>query len=105
MEILVVTEKGYGKRVKLSQFKVQNRGGQGVFGQKVTDKTGGVVYARAITPGRQALITTNQGQSIRFALSDVSVFGRMSQGVRFIHLKDGETVTGADLVDEDSEDI
>ena len=104
-EILVVTEKGYGKRVKLSQFKVQNRGGQGVFGQKVTDKTGGVVYARAITPGRQALITTNQGQSIRFALSDVSVFGRMSQGVRFIHLKKGETVTGADLVDEDTEDI
>ena len=104
-EILIVTEKGYGKRVKLSKFKVQKRGGQGVFGQKVTEKTGGVVYARAISPGRQALITTNQGQSIRFALSDVSVLGRMSQGVRFINLKEGETVTGADLVDEDSEDI
>ena len=104
-EILIVTEKGYGKRVKLSQFKVQKRGGQGVFGQKVTEKTGGVVYARAISPGRQALITTNQGQSIRFALSDVSVLGRMSQGVRFINLKEGETVTGADLVDEDSEDL
>ena len=104
-KILIVTEKGYGKRVKLSQFKVQKRGGQGVFGQKITGKTGGVVYARATSLGRQALITTNQGQSIRFSLSDVSVLGRMSQGVRFINLKPGETVTGADLVDEDSEDL
>ena len=98
--ILVITEKGYGKRVKASEFRTQNRGGQGVLGQRITEKTGPVICARLVSSEQQALITTNQGQSIRFALSGVSIFGRNSQGVRFIHLKEGETVTGATLVDE-----
>ena len=100
-EILVVTEKGFGKRVRVSQFRVQRRGGGGVLGQKITERTGDVVYARMVTPGQQALITTNQGQAIRFALSDISVVGRVSQGVRLIKLKKGEKVTGAALVDDD----
>ena len=98
--ILVITEQGYGKRVKASEFRAQNRGGSGVLGQKITAKTGGVICARLVSPEQQALITTNQGQSIRFALSGVSVFGRNSQGVRFINLKKGEKVTGAALVEE-----
>ena len=102
--ILVITEKGYGKRVKASEFRTQNRGGKGVFGQKITKKTGEVVCARLVSPEQQALITTNQGQSIRFALSGVSIFGRNSQGVRFIHLKDKEKVTGATLVDEQNDE-
>ena len=105
-EVLVVTEKGFGKRVKLSQFKVQNRGGKGVLGQKITAKTGNLVYAQSVKSSDQVLITTNQGQSIRFALSGVSVFGRVSQGVRFINLKKGEKVTGATLAnEEDPENI
>jgi len=99
-QILVITEKGYGKRVRASEFRAQNRGGTGVLGQKITAKTRDVVCARLVSPEQQALITTNQGQSIRFALSGVSVFGRNSQGVRFIHLKEGEKVTGATLIDE-----
>ena len=99
--ILVITENGYGKRVKASEFRAQNRGGKGVLGQKITKKTGQVICARKVSPDQQALITTNQGQSIRFALSGVSVFGRVSQGVRFINLKSGERVTGATLVQED----
>ena len=98
--ILVVTEKGFGKRVKSEQFKVQARGGQGVLGQKITAKTGEVVYAHSVEDNQQLLITTNQGQSIRFAVSEVSVFGRVSQGVRFINLKEGEKVTGATLIEE-----
>ena len=98
--ILVITEKGYGKRVKASEFRAQNRGGKGVLGQKITKKTGEVICARLVSPEQQALITTNQGQSIRFSLAGVSIFGRNSQGVRFINLKEGEKVTGATLVDE-----
>ena len=98
--ILVITEKGYGKRVKASEFRSQNRGGKGVLGQKITKKTGQVICARLASPEQQVLITTNQGQSIRFALSGVSVFGRISQGVRFINLKSGERVTGAALVQD-----
>ena len=105
-QILVVTEKGFGKRVQASQFKLQNRGGQGVLGQKITEKTGDVVYARCVDETSQVLLTTNQGQSIRFSVKDVSIFGRVSQGVRFINLKEGEIVTGASLVDEEvSENI
>ena len=105
-QILVITEKGYGKRVQASEFRTQNRGGKGVLGQKITAKTGDVICARLVSPEQQVLITTNQGQSIRFALSGVSVFGRISQGVRFIHLKEGEKVTGATLIDEqDQEDV
>ena len=104
-EILVVTERGFGKRTAISQFKVQNRGGKGVLGQKITEKTGDVIYANSVSPNKQVLITTNQGQSIRFSVTGVSIFGRVSQGVKFINLKDGEKVTGATLVDEDSEDI
>ena len=99
-QVLVITEKGYGKRVRVTEFRTQKRGGKGVLGQKITKKTGEVICARLVSPGQQVLITTNQGQSIRFALSDVSIFGRNSQGVRFIHLKEGESVTGAALLDE-----
>ena len=84
----------------MSEFKTQRRGGKGVLGQKITDKTGQVVCARIVSPDKQVLITTSKGQSIRFAVSDVSVIGRTSQGVRFIHLKGEELVTGATLVDE-----
>ena len=98
--LLLITEKGYGKRVKSSEFRTQIRGGKGVLGQKVTEKTGQVVCSRLVLPEQQALITTNEGQSIRFSVSDVSVFGRVSQGVRFINLKEGERVTSATVVDE-----
>ena len=98
--LLIITENGYGKRVKSSEFRTQNRGGRGVLGQKVTDKTGQVVCSRLVLPEQQILITTNQGQSIRFSVSDVSIFGRVSQGVRFIDLKSGERVTSATVIDE-----
>ena len=102
--ILVVTEKGFGKRVPPEQFKVQARGGQGVIGQKITAKTGEVVYARSVKETEQVLITTNQGQSIRFSASEVSTFRRVSQGVRFINLKKGEQVTGVTLIEEEEEE-
>ena len=101
--ILVVTEKGFGKRVQPGQFKVQARGGQGVLGQKITPKTGEVVYARFVEDNQQVLLTTNQGQSIRFSVEGVSVLGRISQGVRFINLKEGEKVTGATLIEDNDE--
>ena len=101
--VLIVTEKGFGKRTSPEGFRIQARGGMGVLGQKITDKTGEVVYAGFAGAKDQLLITTNQGQSIRFAVQEVSVFGRVSQGVRFINLKSGEKVTGAALIEEEAE--
>ena len=100
---MVITEKGYGKRVKAKEFRLQNRGGKGCLGQRVTSKTGKVISARLVSSEQQLLITTNQGQSIRFPLSEVSIFGRVSQGVRFINLKAGEKVTGATVVEEEKD--
>ena len=99
--ILVITEKGYGKRVKAEEFKVQNRAGKGVFGQKITEKTGPLVCARLVSKDSQALISTNQGQSIRFSVEEVSLYGRISQGVRFINLKEGEKVMGATIISKE----
>lgn len=104
-EILVVTENGFGKRTAASQFNPQKRGGKGVLGQKITEKTGDVIYAGAVSKDQQVFVTTNAGQSIRFCVEDVSIFNRVSQGVRFIRLKDGEKVTGVTLLDAEFEDI
>jgi len=103
--ILVITENGYGKRVKASEFQRQKRGGRGVFGQRVTEKTGQVISARRVSDKDQSLLTTNQGQSIRFPVSGVSVFKRNSQGVRFINLKKGERVTGVAIISEEEDNL
>ena len=102
--LLVVTEKGFGKRTDPAGFRAQARGGLGVLAQKITSKTGEVIYAGFAGESDQLLITTNQGQTIRFAITEISVFGRVSQGVRFINLKPSEKVTGAALIDEGGED-
>lgn len=104
-DILVITERAYGKRVKSSSFRLQKRGGSGCLGQKVTEKTGQVICARLTSAKEQAFITTNQGQSIRFPMQGVSVFGRNSQGVCFMKLKNKEIITGATLIQQQEEEL
>lgn len=102
--ILIVTEGGYGKRTALPEYRVQSRGGVGIITQKITDKVGPVVAARAIRDEDEIIITTNEGQAIRMKATDISVLGRNTQGVRLINLKDNEYVTGIALVSEDDGD-
>jgi DNA gyrase subunit A len=99
--ILVVTKLGYGKRTEIEEYRLQGRGGVGTITQKVTDKVGEVVGVRLVTNKDQVMVTTDQGQSIRMRVSDISILGRNTQGVRLINLNEGEFVTGLALLGED----
>lgn len=101
--ILVVTKNGYGKRTSIDEYRIQGRGGVGTITQKITDKVGDVVGVRLVTDKDQVMITTDQGQSIRMRVSDISVLGRNTQGVRLINLNENEFVTGLALMGDDDE--
>lgn len=102
--ILIVTEKGYGKRTAVEEYRTQSRGGVGIITQKVSDKVGKVVTAKRVADTDQIMITTNQGQNIRMKTSDVSCLGRNTQGVRLINLNKDEYVTGVAVIGVDDED-
>ena len=70
----------------------------------MTDKVGAVVSVRLVSDKQQVMITTDKGQSIRMKVSDISVIGRNTQGVRLINLNAGEFVTGMALIEEDAEE-
>ncbi len=101
--ILMVTSKGYGKRSEVSEYRVQSRGGVGIITQKTTDKVGSVVGTMKVNAAQELILSTDQGQVIRMKISDISVLGRNTQGVRLINLDDKqEQVSGlAAIEDED----
>jgi len=87
LEVLVIMENGYGKRTKLSAFKVQKRAGKGIKIAKVTAKTGKIVSAQIVNPEQKELITISQkGQVIRMGLKGIPILGRATQGVRIMRL-------------------
>jgi DNA gyrase subunit A len=99
--ILTVTENGYGKRTATKEYRTQARGGKGILTIKTTEKNGPVVYAYQVSEQDQLMIIAEKGKIIRLRVSDISIIGRNTQGVRLIHLGDGEKVVGvAKLADE-----
>lgn len=103
--ILIITEKGYGKRTPIEEYRKQSRGGVGIITQKITDKVGQVVGVKKVKDTDSVLVTTNEGQSIRTPISDISIFGRNTQGVKIMNLKEGEYVTSVALIrDEEGEE-
>ena len=100
LSYLTITSNAYGKRTLLSECRAQRRGGMGLTAHKVTDKTGEVVCAHTVQENHQILVMTNQGQSIRFACQEVSVIGRVGQGVRLMRLKSGEKIRSASILNE-----
>jgi DNA gyrase subunit A len=101
--ILVVTRNGYGKRTSVDEYRIQGRGGVGTITQNVTEKVGPVVSVRLVSDKHQVMITTDKGQSIRMKVSDISIIGRNTQGVRLINLNAGEFVTGMAVMAEEEE--
>ncbi|MEZ4870997.1 MAG: DNA gyrase subunit A [Bdellovibrionales bacterium] len=102
--ILIVTEGGYGKRTPIDEYRVQSRGGVGIITQKTTAKVGKVVAATLVREDQHLMITTNEGQAIRMKCSDISTFGRNTQGVRLININSGERVTGVAVLDQEDDD-
>lgn len=84
--IMVLSEKGMGKRTIYSDYRLTNRGGKGVKNMQITDKTGGVFSIKAVSEDSDLMITTKEGIVIRMSVSDIRVMGRATQGVRLIKL-------------------
>jgi len=102
--LLVVSEKGYGKRSELSDYRVQRRGGKGIITLKRTDKTGALVALKEVQPEDELMLITKHGVIIRQPVEGIRVISRNTQGVRVMHLDQGDTVVDvARVVNEDEE--
>lgn len=103
-QVLTVTQKGYGKRTLLDEYRVQGRGGSGVITMKITDKNGPVVAVRQVKDEDDLIIASDRGKVIRTRVSEISEVGRVAQGVRLITMDEGETVGAvAKIVEKDEE--
>jgi DNA gyrase subunit A len=91
-QILTVTANGYGKRTQASEYRVQNRGGSGIFTVKRTQKTGDVVSIKTVADEDELMLIADQGKIIRLRATDIPTQGRTTQGVRLITLEEGERV-------------
>ncbi|EMI14591.1 dna gyrase subunit a [Bacillus stratosphericus LAMA 585] len=104
--VLIVTEKGYGKLTPEKEYRVQSRGGKGLKTCKITDNNGPLVAVKATNAEAEEdlMIITGSGVIIRMAVSDISTTGRVTQGVRLIRLGDDEHVATVALVEQSPED-
>jgi DNA gyrase subunit A len=93
-DLLLVTEKGYGKRVAINNFSVHNRGTLGQKYVKLSEKTGRVADTILVSKGDQIVIITSRGMIIKLKVRSVSVMGRSAGGVKLVNLKDPDTVAG-----------
>ena len=84
--MLVASEKGYGKRTRISEFKLQLRGGKGLLCYNVTEKTGNLVGMKLLDDGRDIMLITNEGILIRMSVDDISVIGRNTSGVKLMSI-------------------
>lgn len=97
-DILVVSENGYGKRSKIEDYRLTNRGGKGVKTINVTEKTGPLIAIKSVDNGNDLMIITQVGLTIRMAISSLRILGRTAQGVRLINLREGDKIASVTIV-------
>ncbi len=103
--LLVVSEKGFGKRTRVSNFPSHKRGGVGIKAAVVTAKTGPIISVQTIDPEiTEALLVSQNGQTIRLGLSDIKLLGRTTQGVTIMRLSDGDAVSSIGLMADRPQD-
>ena len=100
--VLIVTEKGYGKKTAVSEYRQTKRGSKGVKALSITDKNGSIASFKIVDEDKDVIIITNSGMIIRTPLEQISTLGRVTQGVRLINLKDNQNVVEISLVDKES---
>jgi DNA gyrase subunit A len=96
--ILSVTEKGYGKRTAIVEYRLQSRAGKGVINVKTTERNGKVVNVLPVTEESEVMIISQQGKITRLDSSTIRESGRSAQGVRLINLEEGDHVAAACLI-------
>jgi len=102
--VLVVSEKGYGKRSDIEEYRITNRGGKGVKTINVTDKTGNLIAIKTVTDANDLMIITKEGITIRMAVSALRVMGRATQGVRLINIDESDEIAAVAKVDHEDEE-
>lgn len=103
--VMVVAEKGYGKRSDIEEYRVTNRGGKGVKTINITEKTGNLIAIKDVTDKNDLMIINKSGIIIRLSVADLRVIGRATQGVRLINLKEGDEIAAVTKVDVDEEEV
>ena len=103
-QILVVTEKGYGKRTETEEYRMTHRGSKGVKALNITDKNGNIVSFKLVNGNEDLMIITDSGIIIRLPIEQISTTGRVAQGVRLINLKENQKVSIIALLDKDTEE-
>ncbi len=99
-EVLVISEKGYGKKTPVDEYRITNRGGKGVKTINITDKNGNLVAFRTVGSNEDVMIMTNVGTIIRLDVDKISTMGRVTQGVRLINLKDNQVVSSVAIIEK-----
>ncbi|MEN2435032.1 DNA gyrase subunit A [Weeksellaceae bacterium A-14] len=101
--VLVVSEKGYGKRTAVEDYRITNRGGKGVITLNITEKTGNLIAIQNVTDEDGLMIINKSGVAIRMGMDEIRVMGRNTQGVRVINLKKGDEIAAIAKVEMDKE--
>ena len=101
--ILLVTEKGYGKQTKVSEYRQTRRGSKGVKAMNITDKNGNLICVKIVQDNQELVIMTNSGMTMRMPLDQISLLGRVTQGLRLINLKDNQKVSTISLVEKEEQ--
>ncbi len=100
--VLVITEKGYGKKTPTSEYRITNRGGKGVKSVNITEKNGSIVSFKTVDDNKDLMIITDSGVIIRLAVDKISTMSRVTQGVRLINLKEESIVSSTAIVEKEN---
>jgi DNA gyrase subunit A len=103
--ILTASANGYGKLTPLEEFPAHGRGGQGVIAQQITERNGDVVAALQVATGHELMLISSNGTLVRTPVTDISIVGRNTQGVRLIRLDEGDRLTGVERVESLGEEF
>lgn len=103
-DMLVVSEKGFGKRTDVDEYKIQTRGGMGVLTYSISDKTGSVAGINMVDDNQDIMLITNDGTIIRMAAADISRFGRVTRGVTLMRFNDDVKIVGIALTEHEEAD-
>jgi DNA gyrase subunit A len=102
--LMVVSEKGYGKRSEVEEYRITNRGGKGVKTINITEKTGNLIAVKVVDDSDDLMIINKSGVTIRMSIGELRIMGRATQGVRLIRLDDDDEIASVAKVEIDEEE-
>ncbi len=102
--VLAITQNGYGKRTAIEEFRAQSRGGKGIMAMRLTDKTGLMAAQLQVSDDEDLMLITDDGTIIRMPVSDISIIGRVSQGVRVMRVAENSRIVGVTATEREEDE-